>query len=773
MVPVRPQGPPAVRASHLRLMAIGERLTVADAGTRVRGTVRYALNAERVGGLVGVVVRSPHPHAILTSVDVTRAAQVPNVVAIVTRDDLGPGSGVSPYFGPLVRDQPIVALDRVRYVGEPIVGIAAEDADAAAEAAALVSATYEPLDPLFTALDARREGAPSIHENAPERNCVASYVIVHGDAEAALRNLPIVVSGEYTTPLVQHVALEPHVVLAEITADGRILVETTNQTPHHLRRQLAQIFGVPLTRVRVTVPMLGGAFGAKCYPEVEPIAVMLARKARRPVKITLSRAEEFVTTGRQAARVRITTGTDGQGYLRALRAELLFSNGAYAETGDRVVRNAARALTSSYRIPALHIEGLAYYTNTVPCGPFRAPGAAQAAWAMESHIDEVAHRAGIDPLAFRLRNVVASGESYADGGLLESIQYPEMLTVAARAVGWQDPPRDSHASPRERIGRGLSMVMKTTNTPSASTSTVKLNQDGSLDVLSSSVEMGQGATTVLAQIAAARSGVPVERVRISLPDTDATPFDQSTTSSRTTFAMGEAITRAVHEVATTLRALAADALEVSPGDVALQDGRASVAGALGRSIDYGALVQRSGRGNLQGKGTFISSAKPDPLTGAPGASAHYHQAVGAAEVAVDTETGRVRVLRLHAGVFAGVAINPTLCELQVEGSALFGLGQALSEEIHLDHGQVTNANLGDYLIPGPRDVPAFLEAALHEEHGHDEVHGIGEVAAPVATPAIANAVFQAVGVRIRELPITPERVLRALREQRGEGAPGA
>lgn len=752
-------------------MAIGERLPVADAATRVRGTVRYALNSERSGMLVGAVVRSTQPHAILTSVDITRAARVPGVAAIVTRDDLGARSGFSPYFGPLVRDQPIVALDRVRYVGEPIVGIAADDADTAAEAAALVSVAYEPLEPLFDSRSAQRDGAPSMHEDAPDHNRVASYVIAHGDVDSVLRDLPYIVSGEYTTPLVQHVALEPHVVLAEITADGRILVETANQTPHHLRRQLAEIFGVPMTRVRVTVPMLGGAFGAKCYPEVEPLAVMLARKSRRPVKITLSRAEEFVTTARQAARIRITTGTDGQGYLRALRAELLFDNGAYAETGDRVVRNAARALVSSYRIPATHIEGVAYYTNTVPCGPFRAPGAAQAAWAMESHVDEVAHRVGIDPLELRLRNVVSSGESYVDGGLLESIRYPQMLATAARAVGWQDSPAPAAGTkpPRERVGRGLSMVMKTTNTPSASTSTVKLNQDGSLDILSSSVEMGQGATTVLAQIAAERSGVPVERVRVSLPDTDLTPFDQSTTSSRTTFAMGEAVTRAVQEVTTTLRELAADALEVGPEDVTLQDGRASVAGAPGRSIDYGTLVQRSGRGNLLGSGTFITTAKPDPTTGAPGASAHYHQAVGAAEVAVDTETGRVRVLRLHAGVFAGVAINPTLCELQVEGSALFGLGQALSEEMHLDNGQVTNANLGDYLIPGPRDVPALLEAALHEEHGHGEVHGIGEVAAPVATPAIANAVFQAVGVRIRDLPITPERVLRALREKAGDG----
>ncbi len=751
-------------------MAIGERLPILDAASRARGAVRYAINAEPTAGLVGAIARSRHAHARLRSVNVDAALRVPGVVAAVTRDDLLGDTGLSPFFGPLERDQPVLAIDRVRYVGEPIAAVAAEDADAAAEAVALIEAEYEPLEGLFDAQAAGRPGAPELH--AKTGNRAAAYTIQRGDAEAALAGAPVVVSGEYSTPSVQHVALEPHVVIARVEPSGRIVVETANQTPHHVRRQLAQIFGVPQTQVRIVVPMLGGAFGAKCYPEIEPLAVMLARKARRPVKVLLSRAEEFVTTARQAARMRITSGAREDGRLLAVRAELVFDNGAYAETGDRVVRNAARALTSTYDVPSVLVEAIAYYTNTVPCGPFRAPGAGQAAWAMESHVDEVAARLGLDPVEVRLRNFVRSGQSYVDGGLLESIRYPEMLTLAANAVRTDGPA--AGALPGERIGRGVSATMKTTNTPSISTATVKMNQDGSLDVLTSSVEMGQGAATVLAQIAASRARVPVSSVRVSQPDTDTTPFDHSTTSSRTTFAMGEAVTRAVEEVNESLRELAADTLEVAAGDVVLRDGRASVVGAPDRGLDFGALIQRANRGNLMGRGTYVTTAKPDPETGAPGASAHYHQAVGSAEVAVDPATGRVRVLKLHAGVFAGIAINPTLCELQVEGSALFGMGQALSEAIHLDNGQITNANLGDYLIPGPRDLPR-LETALHEDPEHGEVHGLGEVAAPVAAPAIANAVYDAVGVRIRDLPITPERVLRALRARasrgRGEGGP--
>jgi CO/xanthine dehydrogenase Mo-binding subunit len=423
-----------------------------------------------------------------------------------------------------------------------------------------------------------------------------------------------------------------------------------------------------------------------------------------------------------------------------------------------VIRHGARGLTAPYKIPHVRVAAHAYYTNTTPCGPFRAPGAAQAVWAMESHVDEIARDLGMDPLEFRLKNLVASGDSYVDGGLLEDICYPTMLRTAADSIGWAQPRKVLPSG--ERVGRGLAVVMKTTSTPSTSSATVKLNDDGSLDVLTSSVEMGQGASTVLAQIAAERSGVDVSKVHISQVDTDSTPYDQSTSSSRTTFAMGRAISDAVEEVNVQLRDLAGKHLEADPADIELGGGVARVRGVPDRSVEYGALVRAARRGNLLGGAVYTSTAKPDPTTGKPGVSAHYHQAVGAAEVAVDPDTGRVRVLRLHAAVFAGRAINPTLCELQTEGSAFFGLGQALFEAIQQEGGQISNANLGDYLIPSLLDAPRATRASIHEEPGHEEVHGIGEVAAPVAPPAIANAVADAVGVRVRDLPITPEQVLR-------------
>jgi CO/xanthine dehydrogenase Mo-binding subunit len=724
-------------------MTVGSRVPMLDADARVRGTIAYTSNADVAGAAVGRLVRSQQPHARIRSINSSAAAALPGVLAVLTGADLRQLPGLSPFFGPLTRDQPILAIDEVRYVGEPLAAIAAVDADTAAEAVSVMTVEYEPL--------------PAVLDLQQSHQDAAEYTVARGDVESGFADAEVVVVADYTTPRIQHVALEPHAVLARVDGDG-VVVESNTQTPHHLRRQLADIFGLPMTRVRIVVSTLGGAFGSKSYPEIEPIAVALARATRRPVKLVLDRGEEFVTTARHATRIRIESGAMRNGKIVAVRAMCVYDNGAYQETADRVIRNAARALTAAYAIPNVHVTATARHTNNVPCGPFRAPGAAQAVWAMESHIDELAAQLGLDPLELRVRNVVASGQSYVDGGLLEHIRFPEMLRQAANLRAASTERLES----TERRGVGFAIGMKTTNTPSTSTAIVKMNQDGSLDVLTSSVEMGQGATTVLAQMAASRARIPLARVSVRRPDTDATPFDHATTSSRTTFAMGAAIEQAVDRVTNQLRELASQRFEVAPEDLELRDGGVGIAGSPDQSVSYGDLITDARRGNLIGHATYTTSAKPDPVTGQPGASAHYHQAVGAAEVAVDVETGRVRLLRLHAGVFVGLAINPTLCELQVEGCMAMGAGQALFEELIIDGGQIANGNLGDYLIPALSDLPARLQTGLYEESEHPDVHGIGEVAVPVVAPAIANAVADAVHVRVRDLPLTPERILRAL-----------
>ena len=718
-----------------------------DAEARVRGAIGFTSNAHAVGAAVGRLVRSQQPHARIRAIDVSAAASVPGVLVVLTGGALERDPGLSPFFGPLTRDQPILAAAEVRYVGEPLAAIAAEDEDAAAEAATRVVVEYEPL--------------PAVLDGHASQQRVAEYRVSRGDVASGFSAVDIVVEAEYTTPRVQHVALEPHAVMARLAPDGSIIVEINTQTPYHLRRQLAEIFRLPLAQVRVQVNTLGGAFGSKSYPEIEPVAVALARAARRPVKLVLQRSEEFVTTARHASTIRIKSGATRDGKIIAVQARCVYDNGAYRETADRVIRNAARALTAAYAIPNVDVEAYACYTNNVPCGPFRAPGAGQAVWAMESHIDELAAELGVDPLELRLHNLVASGQSYVDGGLLEHIRFPEMLDGASELRAPVGKPPTSNL----RRGVGFAIGLKTTNTPSTSTATVKMNQDGSLDVLTSSVEMGQGATTALAQIAASRARIPLAHVFVAPPDTDLSPFDHATTSSRTTFAMGAAIEQATDRVTDQLLQLAAEQLEVASTDLELRDGRVRIVGSPDRSLSYRELIDAARVGNLIGHGTHVTSAKPDPLTGQPGASAHYHQAVGAAEVEVDVETGHMRVVRLHTGVFVGLAINPTLCELQLEGCMVMGTGQALFEELLIDGGQITNANLGEYLVPGLRDVPASLQTQLFDEPEHPDVHGIGEVAVPVVAPAIANAVADAVRVRVRDLPLTPERILRALRDR--------
>jgi CO/xanthine dehydrogenase Mo-binding subunit len=634
-----------------------------------------------------------------------------------------------------------------------------------------------------------------------------------GDFDAAIAQAEVVLIEQFYTPPIQHVPLEPHVCLS-IASDRQLTIHSTTQTPHVTRAQVAAIFGLPLANVRILVRTLGGGYGAKCYPRLEPVTTFLALKAGRPVKIVLTRAEEFVTTGRQAATFRLTTGALRDGTIVAHKAECFYGCGAYAETAPRVIRHGANGTNGAYRIPNVWLDVYAVYTNTVPCGPFRGPGSGQAHWARESHIDSLAHKLGMDPVAFRLKNVVHEGDSFILGGLLEEIRYTEQLSAVTQALDegaaqrqtadGKDPlpagegpspfplpagegqgegvPGPGAVSQHEgtpvsggrpsavggpsvRIGRGYGLVMKTTNTPSTSTAMTRLNEDGSLSVMTASVEMGQGAQTALAQIAADEMSLPIERIHISLPDTETTPFDHSTSSSRTTFAMGTAIGMAIADVKQQLLQHAARILEVSPQDLEVAGGRVQVKGAPHRSLDYGEVVRKARQGNIVGKATYTTQAKPDPVTGGPGASAHYHTAAVGAEVAVDTETGRVTLLQCHSAIFAGKVINPTHCELQTEGSVFFGVGHALFEELAYDDGRVTNPNLSDYMIPSFQDVPDNTGVIVLEDPEHGEVHGVGETALPAAAPAIANAVFAATGVRVRDLPITPEKILKGLQEQ--------
>jgi CO/xanthine dehydrogenase Mo-binding subunit len=767
---------------------VGQPVSMIDSGERVRGAISYVLNAELPGCLTGRILRSPYAHARVLRVDTSVAEKLPGVIAVLSRNDLIDNPAFYPYFGQVIRDEPIVAFDKVRFAGDPVAAVAAVDDDAAEAALAAIEVDYEELPGVFDPEEALEPGAPILHETWPEqRGAVYADIVLNtaegsnrlnhfklrkGDVDSGFQEATHIFEHTFRSPPVQHVPLEPHVCMA-LVETGKLTVWAGTQSPHAVRAQLAEIFRLPEAQVRVIVHTLGGAYGSKSYPKIEPITAVLAWKARRPVKIVLQREEDFLTCTKHQAVLHLKTGVDANGHIVARKATCYYNAGAYADISPRLIKNAGYAIAGPYRIPNVWVDSYAVYTNIVPAGAFRGYGVSQAAWAYESQMDMMAEALGYDPLEFRTMNVLQDGDTFATGETLFDMHYREMLLEnARRAIDWQAddawwkrPSNAGLANGTKRQGKAITCVIKSSVTPSTSSASCKLNDDGSLNVLTSSVEMGQGAKTVLSQIAADAAALPIEAVTISEPDTDFTPYDQITSSSRTTFSMGSAVTMAVDDAIRQLKDLASDILEISPEDLECLDGRVKARGSQ-QSLGYGEIVRKSRSGNILGHGTFVTSGGLDPETGQGIGSTHWHHAAAACEVEVDTETGKVDILRFHSSCFAGRVVNPKLCELQIEGSTMFGVGQALFEEMSYDGGQLVNPNLSDYMIPSFKDVPAQLTVAAVEHPGAGEIHGIGETSVPPVMPCVANAVYNAIGVRITDLPITPEKVLRGLREKK-------
>jgi CO/xanthine dehydrogenase Mo-binding subunit len=431
-------------------------------------------------------------------------------------------------------------------------------------------------------------------------------------------------------------------------------------------------------------------------------------------------------------------------------------------------------------VPNVWVDSYAVYTNLPPAGAYRGYGINQAAWAYESQMDMIAERMGIDPLELRMRNLLVDGQASMVGTSAHDLHFRDLLVRVAERIGWEargsgsaggDASPLKHPGLRQRApsgrrtagGKGLACIIKGTITPSTSTAAARLDEDGTLVLLTSSVEMGQGVQSLLARIAADGLGQPLDRIRVTTPDTDATPYDQVTGSSRSSHMMGVAMGRAVAQIRDQLLDLAAAHLEIDPADLELVDGCVQVRGAPARAVAFASILAGARIGSLQGEGSYRTEGTLDPETGQGVSSIHWHQAAGAAEVEVDLDTGRVDLRRYEAAIYAGRAINPVQCELQSEGNVAFGVGQALFEEMVFDGGQLQNGNLADYLVAYPPDMPRELGVTVLENLDLGEVHGIGETGLPPVAPAIGNAIYAATGVRITDLPITPEKILRGLR----------
>ena len=756
-----------------------------DAVERVTGRVPYTIDIQVPGMLHAKLLRSTMAHARIRSIDTSRAKAVPGVEAVLTGADLAARTDIQPYYGPVFRDQPILAIGKVRYVGEPVAAVAAIDLDTAQRAIDLIEVEYEELPAAFTLDEALAEDAPLVHEEPPLTGPTFADLIVDqkagtnlcnhfklrkGDIEQGFAEADEIFEHEFTSPPVQHVPMETHACIADVR-NGKVTIWVGAQIPFVLRSQLAEIFRIPQTRVRIIVPTLGGGYGAKCYPKIEPVTAVLSEAARRPVRLHLSREEEFVTVTKHGVRIRIKTGVKRDGTITARQATCHFNTGAYGDIGPRLIKNGGYGTGGPHNIANVWIDSYAVYANIAPAGAFRGYGISQAAWAYETQMDIIAEKMGFDPLQFRMQNLLEDGQSVMTGEAMYDAHFKELLGRAADWIGWDPKGGDVVREGSKVRAKGLSCIIKSSVTPSTSTASTKLNEDGSLDVLTSSVEMGQGVQATLAILAAERLALPVDAIHVTTPDTDSTPYDQQTSSSRTTHSMGTAVMGAADEIAKQLRTLAADELEISPDDLELADGRVRVKGSPDRSVDYGSLVRKSRSGNLLGSFTFRTDGGLDPETGQGVGSFHWHQAAGAAEVEVDLETGKVDILRYHAGVYAGRIINPVQADLQTEGNIAFGLGQALFEEMVFDNGQLQNGNLGDYMIASIEDMPKEINADVLEHREANDIHGIGETSLPPVMPAVGNAVYRATGVRIHDLPITPEKILRGLRARAEEEVP--
>jgi CO/xanthine dehydrogenase Mo-binding subunit len=488
----------------------------------------------------------------------------------------------------------------------------------------------------------------------------------------------------------------------------------------------------------------------------------MSRWVGAPVRMHLRRDEEFVTMTKHAMKVRLRTGVTNDGLLVAREATAYYNAGAYATISPRKVMFAGYGLNGPYRIPHVRVDAHAVLTNTPPAGAYRGFAINQAAWAYESQMDVIADRLGLDAVEIRRRNLLVDGDTFCTGEVLEHLHFTDLLDSVSEKIGWGQGPDVVRAGDVIRA-RGISAVIEGTITPSTSAAAVRVHEDGSVAVLTSSVEMGQGIRAALARSVADHLGVDTGNVQVSYVDTDLTPYDQQTTASRSVFSMGEALGRASDDAINKMRALAADLLEVPIEDLTFSDGVISVVGVPDSRLTMAEVVRRSRSGDVLGEGTFTTTGGLDPFTGQGIGSAHWHQSIGAAEIAVDIGTGRVTLERYVGGVYAGKVIDPVGAAHQCEGCLVFGVGNALFEELVFDQGQLVNGSLADYMVPTLEDLPDEHEFLLLEDQG-SEPHGLGEPALPPIAPAIGNALARATGVRITSLPLTAERVLAALKQ---------
>jgi CO/xanthine dehydrogenase Mo-binding subunit len=728
-------------------------------GGRERVTGRQQFVGDvRLDGLLHIrLVTLDVARARIVGVDTTEAARVRGVHAVITAADL---PDPMPRYGPVYADRPVLAAGETRFHGEPVAAVAAETEEAAAAAADLVRVDYEELPAVLTVAQALDPDAALVQDpclrDGPlsHTNTLREWQFGWGDVDAA--GAPCVVENTYSFPMVTHFAIEPHVFLAAADGTG-VTVWSAIQHPYALQAQLASLLRLPIAKVRVVAPDPGGAFGGKQHAKFEPLVALLAQRTSRPCRLALSLAQTFQAVRRTAYQVRIRTGFGPDGTIRFQDVETNALLGAYADIGVRVVAKSTYLMCGPYRVPDARVHVRALLSHTPPATAFRGFGTPQVAWAVESQMDEAARRLGIDRVEIRLRNLACRGEEIVRGDKPADGEWSESVHKAAEAIGWGTP-----LAPNR--GRGIGVAIKSSATTGSSYSIVRLHMDGSATVMAGTSDMGQGARTVLAQIAANELGTDIDAVNIVMGDTGMAPFDLQTSASRSTVFMGTAVAEACREVKRQLGELAIPAFAAAADHVTVGSGTVQIEG---RTLSFPEVMSAGFagvRGEIIGVGSRRGEADPThPLGGAP---SFYEFNCTAVEVEVDRETGELLIVKHVSVADVGKALNPAQVESQDEGAAIMGLGHTLMEHLIFDeHGRIVNLGALDYRIPTTKDVPLELVSLLVENEdgpGPYGAKGAGEGGLFAVAPAVAAAVTEATGAVIRELPLTPERVWQAM-----------
>ncbi|MBT5780854.1 MAG: xanthine dehydrogenase family protein molybdopterin-binding subunit [Rhodospirillaceae bacterium] len=763
--------------------AIGKSPPRLEAAEKAAGTAIYSGDMELPGMLHAALLTSPYSHARILSYDVSAALALPGVKAVVTAEDISGGC-----IGLVCKDEKALAHGKVRYIGEPVAAVAARDEATARLAARLIGVEYEELPAATTVEQAMAEGAPVLHEDfadytkiyqAPENegNLLARAEAVMGRGVDGFDEADVIVEGTYEVGAQYHAYMEPVSVLAAFGPDGRVTVWSSTQSIFRTQANIHEGLGIPMGKIRCVAPRIGGGFGAKAEASGQLVTVMLAKKAGAPVRLVLSRDEDMTSMrARHPGTLRVKTGAKADGTLVAREMEVWLDAGAYADDSPAVMNLVLFYARGSYSIPHVRALGHAVYTNKLRLGAFRGFGNPQASFAAESQLDEIAEKLGIDPIELRIKNAIKAGEQWLGGQRITSCALVESLEKVRDASDWT---RRREAAPGRKRGLGVA-AMTHTSAFLSSGAIVRLQGDGSIILNVGAVDIGQGSDTALSQMCAAALGLDIEQVSFATPDTDSAPYNYGTNASRVTYTVGQAVHRAAMQVRAQLLEHAAAMLECSEGQLELRPGGrigVDVEPPRNAEVSFADIAGRSlwaVGGPITGSGSYIPNDPPDPehtkMTGFLGLDALSVLTFGAqvVEVEVDEVTGAVEVIEAWCAHDVGRAINPGAVESQIHGGFVQGQGYALCEEMLWEDGRLVNPSFMDYKFPGTLDTPDKIHAIILEtpEKSHPfHVKGVGEPPLVGAAPAINNALSAATGLRLKQIPLTPERVLRGLLEK--------